>query len=210
MSLPGFFLNLLSSLAAIGVLYGLYVVSARHARRCVAQAECWWLPRANTFRFVIRNMPRKGNLFNIRYRAWTRKYVPASEGISVRTFVDSCLADGERLLLPGGQDFPVICFRLQTTGPDLNLVSTDKMGTPLEIRAVDDESFRLMIEFSARTRTWLLFKHEIFRLYAVPQFRQIGGCRRDVFQEYLLPMQRSQEQQMQSVMQYAQEVTVTI
>jgi len=89
-------------------------------------------------------------------------------------------------------------------------VVTDKMGNAQSSHPIDDESVRLMAEFSARARTWHLFKHEINRLYAIQQFRELGGRRRNVFREYLLPMQRSDERRMKSVSQYADEVTVTI
>jgi hypothetical protein len=210
MTLCGFALSVLSSLTAILVLYLLYCASAAHVRQCVARAECWWLPSVNSFRFVIRNIPRKKNLFGIRYRAWLRKDVPASDAISVPTLLDTDLVQGERLLLPGQQDLPVICFRLDVTGPTLTLVLTDKMGSPQESHPIDSESTRLMVEFSVRARAWLLFKHEIFRLYAIPQYRVLAGKRRNIFREDLLPMQSSHEQEMKSVLQYADEVTVTV
>lgn len=78
------------------------------------------------------------------------RQIPASEAISVNTLVDSDLAQGERLLLKGRQDQPVICFRLEAVGQGLNLVVTDKMGNPERSRPIDDESARLMIEFSVR------------------------------------------------------------
>lgn len=210
MTLCGFLFSVLSSLTAIGVLYALYWASAAYARRHVATAECWWLPGANTFRFVIRNIPRKGNLFNLRYRAWLRRDIPATDDISVGTFVDDDLLDGERLLLPGGQDLPIVCFRLEAASHGFKFVRTDKMGTAQDTRAIDDDTVRLMVEFSARARTWFLFKHDVSRLYVVPQFREVEGQRRNVFRDDLLPMQRSDEGQMKSVMQYAEEVTVTV
>lgn len=210
MTLGAFGLSALASLVAIGVLYLLYLASAAYARQCVATAGCWWLPGAKTFRFVIRNIPREGNLFGIRYRAWLRKDVPATNAISVGTLLDADLVQGERLLPPGGQDLSLICFRLEATGKVLSLVVTDKMGNVEASRAIDDDSTRLMIEFSAKARTWRLFKHEIYRLYAIPQFRELEGRSRNVFREYLLPMQQGNEQEMRSVLQYADEVTVTI
>jgi hypothetical protein len=209
-ALGAFALSVLASLTAIAIVYLLYLASAAYARRRIAKAHCWWLPGANTFRFVIRNIPRKANLFGIRYRAWLRKDVSASDEMSVRTFIDTELAKGERLLLPGGQDQTVICFRLDAVDQDLNLIVTDKMGNPQDSRPIDDPSTRLMVEFSVRARTWPLFKHEISRLYAIPQSRTLNGQRHDVFREYLLPMQSSGERQMKSVLQYADEVTVTI
>ncbi|MGH9382937.1 MAG: hypothetical protein ACRD2N_01385 [Vicinamibacterales bacterium] len=209
--MAGFTISVLSSLTAIGVVYLFYVASAAYTKRCVAKAECWWLPGdANTFRFVIRNRHRKGNLFGIRYRAWLRKDIPASESISVDTFTDTELAQGERLLLPGGDDLPMVCFRLENAGAALNLIVTDKMGNREDSRPIDDDSARIMTEFSARARTWLLFKHEISRLYEIQQYRILRGERRNVFRDYLLPMQRSQERQMKSVSEYASEVTATI
>jgi len=209
-SLSGFGISVLASLTAIALIYLIYLASAAYARRYIAKAECWWLPGANTFRFVIRNIPRRGNLFAIRYRAWLRKVVPKSDQISVRTFLDTELCQGERVLLPGRQDHPVICFRFEALDKELNLIVTDKMGTPQGSLPIDDESARLMVEFSARARTWFLFKHEISRLYALPQYRTLKGQRHDVFREYLFPIQGSGERQAKSVVQYAEEVTVTI
>jgi hypothetical protein len=93
----------------------------------------------------------------------------------------------------------------------LKLVVTDKMGVPAgreEEIAEDVEC--LMVEFSVRARTWGLFKHEITRLYAVPQYRELEGQRRNVFMEDLMAIQSSREQQMKSVLQYTNEVTVTV
>jgi hypothetical protein len=211
MTLCGFVLSVLASLCAIGILYVLYLVSAKHAAATIATAECWWLPAANCYRFVIRNIPRHANLFGIRYRAWVRRTVPPSEGISVETYLDTDLLDGERLLLPGRQDLPVLCFRLEASGVVLKLVVTDKIGVPAgKEEEIGEDVKSLMVEFSVRARTWGLFKHEITRLYAVPQYREIEGKRRNIFREYLVPIQLSHERQMKSVLQYANEVTVTV
>lgn len=68
----------------------------------------------------------------------------------------------------------------------------------------------LMVEFSVRARTWGLFKHEVARLYAVPQYREIEGERRNIFRVYLMPIQSSGERLITSVLQYTSEVTVTV
>jgi hypothetical protein len=188
----------------------MYLASAWYARKHVAKAECWWLPGANTFRFVIRNIPRTGNLFSIRYRAWLRTDVPSAEDISVGTLLETELSEGERLLLPGGQDLPMICFRLQDLGSSLKLLVTDKMGNPLSTQPVDDATTVLMAEFSARARTLLLFKHDIHRLYAIRRFRKRGESQFDVFREYFLPVQASHERKAKWVSKFAEEVTVTI
>ena len=85
MTLGGFVLSVLASLTAIARLYVLYIVSAGHARQRLAKAECWWLPGADAFRFVIRNIHGDGNLSGIRYRAWLRKEIHRSDDIRVDT-----------------------------------------------------------------------------------------------------------------------------
>ncbi len=211
MNLCDFLLSVLGSLCAIGVLYLLYLASAWYAARAIATAECWWLPGAKTYRFVIRNIPRKSNLFGIRYRVWLRRILPPSEEISVETFLDSPLSDGERLLLPGGQDLPIVCFRLESSSTGLRLLVTDKMGIPTgKEEQIGEDVNRLMVEFSARARAWGLFKHEVVRIYAVPQYRDIEGKRCNMFRDYLLPIQYSHERKMKSVLEEAFEVTVTV
>jgi hypothetical protein len=207
--LLNFVLSMMPSLAAIGVLYLLYVASALYAGKRIGKAECWWLPGANTFRLVIRNLPRNAHLSSIRFRAWLREVAPASEGMSVRTFIDSELTQGERLLLPEREDQPLICFRLEPDGEALKLVVTDKLGNPIESRPIDD--VRLMVEFSLRTRNWFLFKHDIARAYSIPRYRLLSnGERTDVFREEILPTQGFMEDQIKSLTEYADDVAVTI
>jgi hypothetical protein len=211
MSLCGFVLSVMASLCAIVVVYFLYLACGKHAEATIGTAECWWLPTVNTYRFVIRNIPRSANLLGIHYRVWVRRILPPSEGISVATFLDTDLSDGERLLLPGHEDLPVFCFRLQPRGDALQLVVTDKMGVPKgHEEEITEDVESLMVEFSVRARTLGLFKHEITRLYAIPQYRELEGQRRNVFMEDLVPIQSSREQQMKSVRQYANEVAVTV
>ncbi len=202
MTLAAFVLSVAASLGAVFLLWLLYAATARWARKHVATAECWWLPGANSFRFVLRNMPSKTNLSGVRYRVWLRTDAQARDDISVTTLLDDNLAEGERLLLPAGQDLPLICFRFQEAGSDLELLITDKMGVQKDSRRIAHPTSRLMIEFSARARTLQLFKHEVTRLYAIQQ----GG----VFREKLLPMQSQHEQQARSILEFAHEVSTTV
>jgi hypothetical protein len=84
------------------------------------------------------------------------------------------------------------------------------MGKPVSSHPIKDNSTRLMVEFSVRTRTFFFFKHEISRIYAIPQFKKLDGVSTNIFRGYLLPMQTSNEGKMDSVSQYAEEVTVTV
>jgi len=199
MTFPEFALAVASSLVAILLLYLLYGASAMYAKRQIATAECWWLPGADTFRFVIRNIQRGTNLSDIRYRAWLRTVIPAADGISVETYEDLEITKGERLLLPGNQDLPLICFRMDITEQRFRFVTTDKMGKILKGHWVDHKEVFLMVEFSVRARTWYLFKHEISRLYSISALQ--GG---------LFSAQSPTESQLNSVKQFANEVTVTV
>jgi hypothetical protein len=65
-----------------------------------------------------------GDKTNEHYRAWYRTVIPASDAISVKTYDDIELVNGDRLLLPGKQDLPVICFRMDTRPPVRGIVVT--------------------------------------------------------------------------------------
>ncbi len=211
MTLCDFMLSLFASLLAIGFVYLLYLASAKRAASVIAAAECWWLPSAKTFRFVIRNIPRNANLSGIRYQTWIRQTLPRQEGISVETYIDTIISKGERLLLPGQQDLPILCFRFESSKNILNLIVTDKMGTTeRKFKKIEENVDELMIEFYLKARNWFLFKHEISRLYTIRQYQFSEGKRHNIFREYFIPIQSSDEQQMQSVFQYAHEVTVTV
>jgi hypothetical protein len=210
MTICNFLYSFLASLLAICFIYFLYFVSAIYVKGKVAKGKCWWLPKAKTFRFVIRNLYGKGNLYDIKYHVWLRKDIPPSEGISITTLDDFDVCEGNRIILPAGQDLPIICFRLQNKKSFLYLVVTNKMGKPISTFLINDDSFRIMIEFSVRIRTFFFFKQEISRLYSIPQFKTIEGVQRNVFLDILLPMQGSKEKFMKMISQYAEEITVTV
>jgi hypothetical protein len=203
-------LSALGSLLAIVAVYALYIGSAEYCKSHRAMAECWWLKDARSFRFVIRNMSGPSNLTGIRFRVWMRTIIPSAEGISVNTFADTEVESGERLLLPKRQDLPLLCFRFEQVGSAVALLITDKRGAVLRNFSVPSDLNYLMFEYSARTRNWYLFKHEISRIYALPQYKQIDGERRNVFTEYLLGLQSGAERKAKSVLKFAEEITVTI
>jgi len=211
MTLCDFLLSVFASLLAIGLVYLVYMASAKHVASVTAKAECWWLPLPNAFRFVIRNIPSNANLSGIRYRTWLRETLPRREGNSVETYIDTEISAGERLLLPGQQDLPILCFRFESNHNNLNLIVTDKMGTPdRKFEIIEENEGEVMVEFYVKARNWFLFKHEISRLYTIRQYQDFKGIRHNIFRDYFIPIQSSDEQQTESVFQYAQEVTVTI
>ena len=211
MTLCIFLYSVLASILAIGLVYVLYIISGSWVRNNIAKGECWWLPGAKTFRFVIRNLYGHQKLFDIQYHIWLRRDIPPTNKISINTLDDFEISEGKRLLLPVRQDLPLLCFRLKKNRKsDLEFIITDKMGKKRSSHPINDDSFRVMIEFSVRTRTWWLFKHEVRRIYAIPQIKTIRGERKNIFIEYLLPMQSTTESQMRLVSQYADEVTSTV
>ncbi len=67
------------------------------------QPELWYLPDCG-FRLVIRNLPRKRVLTDIRYRAFIRRLTPASEGSSVASIVVQKLITRDDMVLFPGTD----------------------------------------------------------------------------------------------------------
>jgi hypothetical protein len=211
MTLCIFLYSVLASITAIVLIYLFYIISGSWVRNNVAKGECWWLPGAKTFRFVIRNLYSHQNIFDIQYHVWLRRDIPPMKGISINTLDDREICEGKRLLLPVSQDLPLLCFRLKKNRKsDLEFIITDKMGKKISSYPIEDDSFRVMIEFSARTRTWWLIKHEVRRIYAIPQLKTLHGKRINIFREILLPMQSTPERQMKLISQYAYEVTSTV
>jgi hypothetical protein len=210
MTFENFIASFFGSLTAIALVYSAYLASACWCANRVAKAGAWWLPGVKSFRFVIRNIPRRGNLTAIRFRVWLRTVVERTPEISVDTYVDSDILTGERILLPGRQDLPLLCFRFETAGSDLSLAVTDKLGQPTGKFTIGREVDFLMFEYSVRARNWYLFKHDISRIYAVPQYLEPGGKQQNLFQRYLIPMQSKIEKPMLSIIEFTREITVTV
>jgi len=155
-------------------------------------------------------MHDKGSLTSIHFRAWIRKLVPSGPGSSVNTFIDQELTNGERIILPSGQDIPALCFRFEYHDGNLIFVQTDKQGKMIQECEIDDQFEAIVVEYSVKIRSWFLFKHEILRMYDIPHKLNLDGKRRDLFTEYLLPFQDKEEGKLKTVFQTAQEIAVSI
>ena len=104
-----------------------YVVLKRFSRKEGAP-ELSYLPEYG-FRLVIRNLPGKYTLSDIKQRAFVRKIIAADQGSSVATLLDEVLVERGDLFLFPGTDQVLLCFRLE--GPDadrVNFLVTDKLG----------------------------------------------------------------------------------
>ncbi len=155
-------------------------------------------------------MHNKGSLTSIHFRTWIREIVPSGPGSSVNTFIDQELTNGERIILPSGQDLPALCFRFENHNGNLIFVQTDKQGKMIREYEINEQVEAIVGEYSVKIRSWFLFKHKIVRMYDIPHRFDLDGKRRDLFREYVLPFQDKKEGKLKTVFQTAQEVAVSI
>ena len=128
------------------------------------QPEPWFLP-AYGFRLVLRNIPRKKTLTDIRYRAFVRRMVGSSGGSSVATLDDRRLSAGEDMVLFPGVDQILLSFKLSRDPGDLErgtleFSNTDKLGgeqSAIEVRPAD----RLVYDYSATIQNFFNFDVQI-------------------------------------------------
>lgn len=201
--------SFLGSAAVVLLLYLSYWLSSRHCSREKAYAECWWLPGWNCFRFVIRNMHSEDDLSSIKYRAWLRSIKPATKNCSVRTFMDNDIVLGERILLPRGQDLPILCFRFEEQENKVKLIHTDKLGKPINVYDLSPSVDSLKVEYYLKLRSWFLFKHEVIRIFEIPHYLTVEQKEVNVF-EHLLTRQQKNEQRILMVFKTAEVVTVAV
>lgn len=201
-----FLLNLAGSLAGLAVLYGLYLRASGLAARNKATAELWWLPGWNCFRLVIRNIPVRYEITDIRSRSWLRDVVARRDGCSVNSFKDVNLISSERLTLSREDDYPLVCFRLQRLNGGLQFVLTDKFGVELGLNMLSKEFEELLVEYSAKIQTWKLLKYEISRMFVFPYSDKDEG---QIFEE-LFAMQQGPEARYRKMFLRAETIRVAI
>ena len=115
----------------------------KHRARTAGQPELWYLP-AYGFRLVIRNLPEKHNLADIKYRVFSRSIVPKSKGASPNTLLDRTLVRTDDFFLRGGYDQILIAFKIENDSEgNMWFVHTDKVSN--EIARVSFSEFDLVI-----------------------------------------------------------------
>lgn len=190
---------MVSFIASLAVVVVVYLVLQRLSsywlqKGEVGETKCWFLPRWNCFRVVVRNIPGNHTLLFIKWRAWLRAVIPAQPGCSVKTFVDTDLDSGERIYLPAGQDLPVACFRFNDNLGKVELVLTDKLGKPVNSYALDDID-SIMLEYHAAVRHWFVFKHDVNRIVFMPLSKEeVRGKTIDFVRDYYLAKQKTSYQ----------------
>lgn len=89
--------------------------------------ELWYLPDFG-FRLVIRNLPRKTKLYDLKYRSRVRQVIPSSKGSSVSTLKDDTLVESEDFFLLPGYDQVIISFQLVSGDDKRYFIFTNKIG----------------------------------------------------------------------------------
>ena len=116
--------------------------------------ELWYLPNYG-FRLVIRNLPKKKCLSDIRYKVRMRTIIPASCGSSVATHHDKVLIEDSDFFLFPGNDQVVLSFDLKND-KNLELVHTDKLGKELSAMIVEKNSV-IVADFTATVNNYFNF-----------------------------------------------------
>lgn len=121
--------------------------------------ELWYLPRYG-FRLVIRNLPGKRALSDIKQRALLRRTIPPSSNVSVATYQDELLVEREDFFLFPGTDQVLVSFKLEGSDDTLYFVLTDKLGQ--EKKRVSFENFDgLICDYVATVENVLNFDVKI-------------------------------------------------
>src|SRR6266487_1369127 len=115
-----------------------YILLKRYSKQ-EGRPELWYLP-AYGFRLVIRNIPGKKTLSDLKYRAIIRDVVSASSGASAATWNDQVL----------------LSFQIERSDTGLVLIHTSKLGDPLSSIPLSDRSI-LIADYSANLENFFNF-----------------------------------------------------
>jgi len=115
-----------------------YLIKVRFSRNS-GNPELWYLPDYG-FRLVIRNIPKKSKLYDLKYRSRIRKIIPATLGSSVATITEIVLIDSEDFFLLPGYDQIILSFQLRKEGQDAFFIHTNNLGKQLSKFPLDEIS----------------------------------------------------------------------
>jgi hypothetical protein len=137
------FISQLLALVAFFAFPAFQYFFLRYITRFEGSPELWYLP-AYGFRLVIRNLPRKKKLYDIKYQAFLRDIVRGGPGSSVNTLNDIQLLEKTDFFLFPGTDQVLIQFMLERDEKGIPyFIHTDKLGN--EIKRVLFNEFELLI-----------------------------------------------------------------
>ncbi len=151
-------LALLTFFAFPIIQYGIVKRSSKHD----GKPELWYLPLYG-FRLVIRNLPRKKKLFDIKYRTFIRKIIPSNKDASVATYIDKELVYREDFFLYPGTDQILLSFKLIRDFDDKFIfVFTDKLGNEISREPLLDFN-KLISDYTAVIDNFFHFDAKIAR-----------------------------------------------
>ncbi|MGB3552778.1 MAG: hypothetical protein WA993_19015 [Candidatus Binatus sp.] len=170
-----------------------YILLRRFSRN-EGLPQLWYLPRFG-FRLVIRNLPRRKALKDIRYQAVLRSLSPPSSGATVGTINDDQLLVRQDFFLFPGTDQVLICFRIEGSSlDDLSFVLTNKMGDQ-ERRIAIDTFDRLVCDYTATLVNFFNFDIQLAKRVEVTKDSLIGAWKtiraNDVEREFPIDRVRS-------------------
>jgi len=153
-------------------------------------------------------MYSKHELYSIRYHSWLRIKKPSAPGSSVGSFLDTELTNGERIVLPGDQDLPLVCFRIENKSTHLTLVHTDKFGKELTRHTLTNETENLQVQYQIKVQN-LGLTHEITRVFVIPFEIESDGKKFNVFQQLLMEQEKN-EHKLRMIFQTSDIVSVAV
>ena len=159
-----FFETLIGQFLALLTFFAFPIIQYYTLKRFIkreGQPGLWYLP-AYGFRLVIRNIPNKRILSGIKYKSFTRKFIPKPKvGSSVGTVIDDIILESEDFFLFPGYDQIIICFRIEgSTENELKFILTDKLGKSqkeFQISSFD----RIISDYTATVKNILNFDMKI-------------------------------------------------
>jgi len=129
--LQGLLQGALEQIIALAVFFlspAIQYVLLKNFSKNEGKPQLWYLPRYG-FRLVIRNLPGKRILSDLKYRTVLRLTIPRSEGSSVATYQDYTLVEQDDFFLFPGNDQVLLTFRLEGAQEDnIDFILTNKLG----------------------------------------------------------------------------------
>ncbi|MBD2303264.1 hypothetical protein [Nostoc sp. FACHB-190] len=110
------------------------------------------------FRLVIRNIPRRRFLKEIKYKVFLRSLVPPSKGSTAYTFYDTDIICKEEIFVFPNSDLTMLSFQLNgSEEEDISFVVTDKLGNKIQNEVSIKNFEKLICDYSATIDNFFSF-----------------------------------------------------
>lgn len=137
--------------------------------------ELWFLPKYG-FRLVIRNIPNKKVLSEIKYKTLLRKIVDSDIGeSSVATLIDDILIERDEMFLSPGYDLILLNFKIDRVNEEYLFVMTNKLGQQQKTVSLKEIDF-IISDYTANLENWFNFDIKISKRVFLRQKDLIKIC----------------------------------